>query len=199
MLSSKDHPSLVIGALQMVELLLSKLSSEYEPSFRREGVLHEIETLAARALTIKSKDKDKDKDQGDGVATPEPSEIPIPPPIALASGLTKKLHVVDPEDAYTLRARVIRFKYLSSDAQSDADATFANLRHLNDLLRQDNAPEEVYRGVIRELADLFSSPTNSISSFELLQSGLVDSLLDFATSKERLSKFLTCHYFPTLN
>lgn len=44
----------------MVELLLSKLASKYEPSFRWEGVLHEIETLASRTLTVKAKEKDKE-------------------------------------------------------------------------------------------------------------------------------------------
>ena len=49
-LSSRDHPSLVIGALQLVDLLLSRVPALYKPSFRREGVFHEIESLAAREL-----------------------------------------------------------------------------------------------------------------------------------------------------
>jgi E3 ubiquitin-protein ligase TRIP12 len=69
-LSSKDHPTLVIGALQLVELL-SKIPKEYRPAFRREGVFHEVELLADRTLTSSKKkkgsssDKDKDKDLSD--------------------------------------------------------------------------------------------------------------------------------------
>lgn len=84
-----------------------------------------------------------------------------------------------------LCARVIHFKYLSNDIQSGADLIFASLRRLNELLRQEDAPEDVYRGILRELANLFASPTSSVSSFELLQSGLVDGLMDFATPKQR--------------
>ena len=54
-LSSKDHLSLMIGGLQMVELLLSKASAEFKSSFRREGVLHEIEMLAERPLPPRHK------------------------------------------------------------------------------------------------------------------------------------------------
>ncbi len=40
--SSKDHPTLVIGVLQLVELLLSKIPEKCWPAFRREGVFHGV-------------------------------------------------------------------------------------------------------------------------------------------------------------
>ncbi|KZV79735.1 hypothetical protein EXIGLDRAFT_706482 [Exidia glandulosa HHB12029] len=49
-LSSRDRPALVIGALQIVEMLLMKAPGEYRPSFRREGVLHEIEVIVDQEL-----------------------------------------------------------------------------------------------------------------------------------------------------
>ena len=88
-----------------------------------------------------------------------------------------------------LCARVIHFKYLSNDIQSRADLVFASLRRLNKFLRQEDAPEDVYHGVLHELANLFASPTSSVSSFELLQSGLVDGLMDFAMPKQRKGKY----------
>jgi hypothetical protein len=39
--SSKDHPTLII-ALQLVDLLLTKILALYKPTFRCEGVFHEI-------------------------------------------------------------------------------------------------------------------------------------------------------------
>jgi len=39
-LSSRDHQTLLTGALQLMELLLMKLSVEYKSAFQREGVLH---------------------------------------------------------------------------------------------------------------------------------------------------------------
>ena len=60
----------MIGALQLVELLLAKGSGDYKASFRREGVLHEIEILGARPLPPKTKDKDQSK-ENEGTPVPD--------------------------------------------------------------------------------------------------------------------------------
>ncbi|KAI5117508.1 hypothetical protein M0805_003913 [Coniferiporia weirii] len=181
-LSAKDHPNLMVGGLQMVELLLCKAPADYKASFRREGVLHEIELLAARPLPPRTKEKDKVKEETkDSEVTP--SEIPEAPVTMAAPGI-RRAHLLDPEDAYTLRARVIRFKYLSTDVHSDGDATFVRLHDLVEVLKQKSATDGQLRETLRELANLFSSPHTTVSSFELLQSGLVDALLEFAMSKD---------------
>ncbi|THH11305.1 hypothetical protein EW145_g739 [Phellinidium pouzarii] len=183
-LSSKDHPNLMIGGLQMVELLLCKTSADYKASFRREGVLHEIEILAARPLSPRTKDKEKEKvkeEAKDPVSiTPEIPEAAVSRP---ASSSSRRAHLLDPEDAYTLRARVIRFRYLSSDGQAEGDAIFVRLRNLVEVLKRSDATDKQLRETLQELANLFSSPHTTVSSFELLQSGLVDALLEFITSK----------------
>jgi len=51
MLSSKDNPAFVLSALQLVELLATKLSDVYRVSFQREGVVFEIEALANTDLS----------------------------------------------------------------------------------------------------------------------------------------------------
>ncbi|KAF7308096.1 Ubiquitin-protein ligase [Mycena kentingensis (nom. inval.)] len=81
-LSSKDHPTLVIGALQLVDLLLGKVPSSYKLAFRREGVFHEIDTISTRALVaIKPKEKEKDAKDKEASESPAPSDTPdIPPP-----------------------------------------------------------------------------------------------------------------------
>ncbi|THH12821.1 hypothetical protein EW146_g7335 [Bondarzewia mesenterica] len=190
-LSSKDHPTLVIGALQLVELLLMKVPDEYRPVFRREGVFHEIETLAARPLTsARSKEKDKDKDTSDSSTAAEPT---FPPPMTIPAALAasmpgfKKLSSLslDPEDAVTLRSRVIRFKYLTGKENAEGDDVFSTLQRLVEKISNRNASEKELSIVLRDLAALFASAHSSVSSFELLQSGVIDALLQFATDKDR--------------
>lgn len=190
-LSSKDHPSLVIGALQLVDMLLTKVPTEYQPTFRREGVFHEVETLADRTLIAKPKDKEKDKDTSD-VPSPADSGILTMQASTLASSATmipgfKKLSSLslEPDDAITLRARVIRFKHLAGNEQIDGDRTFDTLSRLVDRISAQDASEQIYNDALRELADLFASAHTSVSSFELLQSGVVDGLLQFSTDPSR--------------
>lgn len=235
-LSSKDHPTLVIGALQLVELLLIKVPDEYRAAFRREGVFHEIETLASRnLLSSKSKEKEKDKEKqqdkdkdgsSDSTSAPAgsenqssahaasastpapaptlPTSVPIPISAALAASMPgfKKLTSLslDPEDAVTLRARVIRFKYLSGKENKDGDDVFSVLRKLVERIGEEGKDKDVVMGgtggaererekdvmgALKELAALFASANTAVSSFELLQSGVIDALLLFATDKER--------------
>ncbi|KAF8623233.1 hypothetical protein AX15_006467 [Amanita polypyramis BW_CC] len=185
-LSSKDHPSLVISALQLVDLLLGKLPQLYKPTFRREGVFHEIEILAARPLSQSSKAKEKDKDSSSapdsGNVTPAPVMFTAPTP-----GYRKLTSLsLEPEDAITLRARVIQFRYLKVEEEKEEDDAFGILRRLNERLSLSNATERELTEALRELADLFSFPHTSVSSFELMQSGVVDGLLKLSTEQGRL-------------
>lgn len=173
-----------------MELLLTKVPAEYKPTFRREGVFHEIETLAARNL-ITSKSKEKDKDAPDPAPPTEPAPAPstyIPTTASLvAIPGYKKLSslAIDPDDAITLRARVIKFKYLSAEEQDESDDVSATLRRLVTRIAGKSAPEKDLLPALVELASLFASPHTSVSSFELLQSGVVDGLLQFITDTER--------------
>ncbi|KAG6902593.1 hypothetical protein C0995_014600 [Termitomyces sp. Mi166 len=187
-LSSKDHPSLVIGALQLVDLLLTKVPASYKPSFRREGVFHEIEAIAARPVTSsKSKSKDKDKDISELPSAESGSASPAPPiSVSSISGLKKLSSLsLEPEDAITLRSRVIQFKHLSSDNSNDEDSAFATLRLIVDRILLQEATEKELFDALQKLAELFASPHTSVSSFELLQSGVVEGLLQFATDQTR--------------
>jgi E3 ubiquitin-protein ligase TRIP12 len=182
-LSSKDHPTLVLGALQLVEILLSKVPTEYAPAFRREGVFHEVEALASRTLAMKPKEDAKNEE-----STPEPMATPPPAAAAFATSTPgyKKLAslALEPEDAITLRARVIRLRHLSNDEKSE-QGLYNTLHQLVQRLSDKDGSEKLLTDALNELASLFSSPHSSLSSFELLQSGLVDSLLAFATDEDR--------------
>ena len=185
----------MIGALQMVELLLAKGGNDYKASFRREGVLHEIEALAARPLPPKTKEKEKEQPkEGEGAPPSEPPENGVPGAISSGSS-ARKPHLLDPEDAYTLRARVIKFKYLTGEVQGEGDATFASLRHLVETFSQKTTTEVELRSALKEMAELFASPRSTVSSFELLQSGLVDALLELASSTEGTGR---CHVVQLL-
>lgn len=176
-LSSKDHPSLVIGALQLVDLLLGKLPSFYKPTFHREGVSHEIEALAERSLiTAKAKEKETSEPTDDASANS---------PVAIPGYKKASSTTLDPEDAITLRARVIQFKYLSEKEGVDENGAFENLRLVVEKISAPNASDQEYSAALYELADLFASPHTSVSSFELLKSGVVDGLLQLATDETR--------------
>lgn len=201
-LSSKDHPSLVIAALQLVDLLMARVPQMYKPAFRREGVFYEIETIAERTLlSVKAREKEKEKEKEGGNdkdrererdkekdSTESESGI-IPIPVISASSIPgyKKLSSLslDPEDAITLRCRVIQFKYLAGDDDARDDVSFDFLRGLVDRISSKTASEQELVEALWELAGLFSSAHTSVSSFELLQGGVVDGLLAYATEEGR--------------
>jgi E3 ubiquitin-protein ligase TRIP12 len=169
-----------------------KAPEKYQPTFRREGVFHEVEALAIRNVA-KMKEKDKEKEPSE---SPSPGDTgSTPTPAVTSSAVTipgfKKLTSLslDPEDAITLRARVIRFKHLANGDQEVGDNAFDNLRRLVVRLAASDANEKAIGSALRELADLFASPHTSVSSFELLRSGLVDGLLHFATDHDREGTF----------
>jgi len=140
--------------------------------------------LADQKLTSKPKEEPSTTEGSSG-----PEGLPPPPAVILPHPRRSASHNIDPQDAITLRARVIRFKYLSGTVELE-DAVFAQLRSLVAKISDVEASEDILRSGLREIAALFSSPNTSVSSFELLQSGLVDGLLEFATVKERNGKCL---------
>lgn len=169
-MSSRDHQTLVIAALQLVEVLLHKLPTAYQSALRREGVLHEIETLAAKEVTPKVKTEPS--------TTPGPDDVALLPPVKRMSSSQ-----TDPQDLIILRARVIRFKYLG--AEGSVDSAFETLRSVVKTLADPDAQEDAIKASLQQISTLFASPDASISSFELLKSGLVEELLDFATAEKR--------------
>jgi E3 ubiquitin-protein ligase TRIP12 len=94
--------------------------------------------------------------------------------------------LLEPEDTITLRARVTQFKHLSNGSDIEEDNAFEALRLLVSRISASNATEKELSGALRELAELFASPHTSVSNFELLQSGVVDGLLQFATEQDRI-------------
>jgi E3 ubiquitin-protein ligase TRIP12 len=142
-----------------------------------------VEALASRTLVTKSKEDAKNDE-----STPEPTATPPPASAAFATSTPgyKKLAslALEPEDAITLRARVIRLRHLSKDEKAE-HGLYNTLHQLVQRLSDKDGSEKSLSEALKELAALFSSPHSSLSSFELLQSGLVDSLLAFTTDEDR--------------
>ncbi|GAA99052.1 uncharacterized protein L969DRAFT_67603 [Mixia osmundae IAM 14324] len=212
-LSTRDQISLVMNALQMVEILLLKLQDTYQYHFRREGVMHEImriskepllsplhgekgpgelavpPTAASQAHKLLSKMDDsqadflrppnKDRSGGLGRALKQSAGD--------SGQTTPKLlpHEELARDAITLRARhlIERFGEVSGDSVDKADSKLQAIRDLVERLDMASAEEgpERAKHVLDAITSLFSESSGSISSFELLESGLIDGLLRFAS------------------
>ncbi|KAH7093864.1 hypothetical protein BKA62DRAFT_55845 [Auriculariales sp. MPI-PUGE-AT-0066] len=186
-LSSSDRPQLAIGALQLVELLLSKAAPTFRSGFRREGVLHEVELVAERELTTAK------------VVAPPPPPTPLPLPVdssstpvpvpAPAEATQEKEKSAsskppsDPQDALVVRARIVKFKYLAPDAD-DADDVLPRLRLLGETLKNPAILVHEAEDMLKIVANAFTGGPQgaALSSFEFVQSGLVDGLLEWATA-----------------
>ncbi|KAF8261592.1 hypothetical protein EI94DRAFT_1789382, partial [Lactarius quietus] len=93
------------------------------------------------------------------------------------------LRSLDPKDAVTLRVHVIRFQYLRGKGSTDADNVFGMLHHLVEQISDTSSSKKEVRNALKELAMLLTSAHTPVWSLELLQSGVIDGLLQFATDK----------------
>jgi E3 ubiquitin-protein ligase TRIP12 len=233
-LASRDQSTLVVSALQLVELLLSKLPVTYQYVFRKEGVMHEVERLAEaplvsprtkKSISGRAVDEVQRKEQQ---AAQEPDAggaadlgTSIHGTASAPSGITRALQqhksgvviqstpAVDggrqsstgkteltpaeaiARDSITLRARHVRTALASASTESiqRADADLEAITELAKTLSQvledvaASASEAEAKAalLLKQVADLFSSEQNAASSFEMLESGLVDTILRFAT------------------
>lgn len=194
-LSSSDHYTLIIGALQLVELLLNNASNAYRPSFRREGVLHTVEKIADRKLTSnKAKDKEQEKAR-EQEAQPTPSAEPgaernatpslvVAAPAPAPSSKRSSSTPVDPQDLIILRARVVKFKHLIAQAEAEEDSVMEDLRTLASAVMDHDASETTLKRSAEGIALVLSGSANDISSFELNQSGLISALLSLMTKED---------------
>lgn len=204
LLSADDHTTLTINALQLAELLLIKLPDAYQYHFRREGVLHEIERIAAAELVSQPKSKRTSPSR-------TPRDSATPPVRDGASSLTRALqmHVADAtaggsktltpfeaqtRDSITLRARHLRETYGALDAEPAVraklalDGVVSLVNELSELVSADQtaSADQIAakaQDTLRKVVALFGNESETLSSFELLESGLVEGLLKFAADE----------------
>ncbi|TXT15889.1 hypothetical protein VHUM_00392 [Vanrija humicola] len=206
-ISSKDNPAFVQHALQLVELLATKLPHVFLTTFQREGVVFEIESLAELQLSSE-KEKEKEKEKVKEEVNDEPSsstkpaaESPSTPkagssttqadlPNILAAlvhetsnhGTPSRSSTTDPNDANVTRARIIGAKKIfavDGDEQNEAAVVLESLARQVARLRVAEATEAELRESLRGIAAQFCNVGQALSSYELLKSGLVDGLLEF--------------------
>lgn len=212
-LGSPDQATLVTNALQLVELLLVKMPDAYQYFFRREGVMHEIERIAADPILYVSKSKRSSPTRTPGTSDATPVAGPsglaqalqhasmdgvAAPPAAPKPTLTSA--EMQAKDAITLRARHLRDEYASADSEPAIKARTA-MDHIQGLVKQlEEVPkagkvghkeEEAIVVLAKEVAALFSDERNPLSSFELLETGLVEGLLRFATEQGEGREFIS--------
>lgn len=91
-ISSKDNPTFVLHALQLVELLAGKLPDVYLTSFHREGVVFEIESLAEADLSTKIKEEERAREEAkakeeEAAKDANPEDSPSTPRAATSQAL----------------------------------------------------------------------------------------------------------------
>ena len=156
-LSSRDHSSLVLGGLQIVEILTTKLPDVYKALLRREGVMWEIEDIASRDPSTSAAKKVKNEAQlslpggasatissttsTSTAATPARTSSAAAMP-ALAAGIARSVAAssskssgapptpAEMEDANIWRARVLGDRYAQEEASSSSDGAKERIRSL---------------------------------------------------------------------
>lgn len=226
--SSRDQLALVIEALQMTELLLTKVPDTYQYFFRREGVMFEIEKMADEPLVNQYKSRKSSRigtPSGSNASTPNvpgsatpaddggdaadlgtrtaPSASAIIAAVGSTTASSRPNNMSSSEallrDSVTLRARHLK-KMLtesgSAEGSNKADSELNKIRALVQVLDDVSAMELGQEGVSLENAEKeasdalvtlagYFSGKDTMSSFEMQESGMIEGLLRFATHGKR--------------
>jgi E3 ubiquitin-protein ligase TRIP12 len=188
MLAVRDQSPLVTSALQLVDLLLSKMPEAYQYLFRREGATHEIERLASAPILYVSSKSKKSSPSRTPTTGAAPSGIAKALQQHAAGDAEKKIASVEAQtmDMVTYRARYLRdlFANNKSEAAVNARAALDKIENLvsrlKDAVASDLQEEEVV-SLLKDFSALFADAKNPLSSFELRETGMVEGLLKFST------------------
>ncbi|KAK0555174.1 Ubiquitin fusion degradation protein 4 [Tilletia horrida] len=223
-LSSREHASLVLCALQMVELLFVKLPDVYQTVLRREGVMFEVDDIAQKEPTGKGKAPEKVSDKP-GTVKSEPIAVALPGAPSSSIGSTSlrlghpasgslsesardslivheplmagrstyntmiNMAATEADDANIWRARILRERFSADASGSDggkkASQALDDIKKLVKVLSdKENQDVDGIQKVLEDVAALFGKREEPISSFELLKSGLIESLYMFSTGDD---------------
>jgi E3 ubiquitin-protein ligase TRIP12 len=177
--SSGDNPTFVLCALQLIECLIVKLPQVYHASFHREGVVYEVEQLAAQEPQPKPPAVKVEPVEAASTAEEDAKPVIVMEPVKLKVPPTP----ADLHDANIHRARMLGAKrtFETEDGGDEAAVAMQRLEQLVAALVDEDADEAQHRETLRTIATLFQDADKALSSFELLKSGLVDGLLTFVT------------------
>eukprot|EP00698_Gefionella_okellyi_P017273 TRINITY_DN5031_c0_g1_i1.p1 TRINITY_DN5031_c0_g1~~TRINITY_DN5031_c0_g1_i1.p1 ORF type:complete len:1695 (-),score=309.88 TRINITY_DN5031_c0_g1_i1:43-5127(-) len=156
LLPSKD-PAIVMMALQLCEALVAKLPAIFLLTFRREGVIAEIEKLCSGGQALSS---------------------PVTSPVVAVRSLVSPS--TELRAALTIRARAFRDLFLQfTESEMDTSDT-PLLRELQAVVEALNVPAERDRA-LSSLARVLLHE-DGISTHEFISSGIVDALVRFISS-----------------
>ncbi|KAI7940474.1 hypothetical protein MJO28_014126 [Puccinia striiformis f. sp. tritici] len=198
-LANRDQNSLVMYALQMVDLLLAKLPDDYDFIFRREGVMHEVNRLAESTPTgssIKTRisnvpvggsRSESHISAASNLLDEELLQVPSSlgrhsSSIHAFSSASTSSSSTSTKDQLIYRARHLKAKCVMAETTASirAQEILDNIRDVVNALGTVQTNEEA-KLALAKLAALFSRENDPVTSFELLESGLVEGLLRFAT------------------
>lgn len=187
-LSQQDNPTLVLAAIQAAELLLRRLPEIYRYHFHREGVIAEISKLAAKKEPEpESKSKDyvqasEENDDKNSEASHGSEDHLTSSPVSSRSSSSSRHLPINPTAALNpwIVARAARFmethdKDESGTIKHKAGDILEDLKVLAEDLRTTGDYYRVFPRLVKHFAS--SNSLTSISSFELLNSNIVDALL----------------------
>ncbi|KAF8422650.1 hypothetical protein EV426DRAFT_161329 [Tirmania nivea] len=187
-LSQQDNPTLVLAAIQASELLLRRLPDIYRYHFHREGVISEISKLATKKESESEKSHAineqaaEDNDDRNSEASHGSEDHLTSSPVSSRSSSSSRHLPINPTTAMNAWIAARAAKFMESHDKDES----GNIKHkagdiLEDLkaLAEDMRSTDDYYGVFDRLVKHFESNNSltSISSFELLNSNIVDALL----------------------
>ncbi|KAL0088270.1 hypothetical protein F4703DRAFT_1734681 [Phycomyces blakesleeanus] len=205
-LAQQEHPTLVMDSLFMAEILIKKLPGVYRSLFEREGVLHEIETLGTKPFSdteLQHDTKSIEESLSDSTNAKENTVSNI---AEASSTLKDDTHTKEndtiSESATTEDAADFRSAGSPSPGPRDEDlgqaetlfgsnyekdrASLLSARRRLSLcdirkLAQDlvGPSTDNYESAIKHLLYYLQESNMGISSFELTNSGLLDSLVSY--------------------
>eukprot|EP00735_Rhodelphis_limneticus_P000374 TRINITY_DN1060_c0_g1::TRINITY_DN1060_c0_g1_i1::g.30034::m.30034 TRINITY_DN1060_c0_g1::TRINITY_DN1060_c0_g1_i1::g.30034 ORF type:complete len:1894 (+),score=487.47,sp/Q6WWW4/UPL3_ARATH/36.71/3e-119,sp/Q6WWW4/UPL3_ARATH/32.33/2e-102,HECT/PF00632.20/1.8e-75,HEAT_2/PF13646.1/4.1e+02,HEAT_2/PF13646.1/0.12,HEAT_2/PF13646.1/6.4,HEAT_2/PF13646.1/1.9e+03,Neurochondrin/PF05536.6/1.9e+03,Neurochondrin/PF05536.6/4.9e-06,Arm/PF00514.18/1.2e+02,Arm/PF00514.18/22,Arm/PF00514.18/1.1e+03,Arm/PF00514.18/8.5e+02, len=156
LLTSKDW-AVVLATVQMVDELLDKLPDIFSVHFQREGVMHELERISNLSLSSSPR--------------ASPASTPTRPGGASSPMTPSRANELKQTAIQTAKSCLSKFKVPSAGAPQ----TLVKLQTL-----AQNMSKE---GSMQQLAELLKDE-DGISSFEFLNSGLIQALVDHLTFQQ---------------
>jgi E3 ubiquitin-protein ligase TRIP12 len=191
MLSQQDHPMLTLAALRLSELLARKLPDVYRMHFQREGIIAEVTKLASEtasstangtipaSMEAQNLDTSEDDSEEDREESEDDMESPFAPQQTFVAGAPAPIEVIR-------KAAKTFLKYYHETGTSEDKAEETALRKLQSLgKRISSTTDDATRmKLFKDLARYFEGDLKSITTFELLESKVLNVLLDTLSNGE---------------
>lgn len=184
-LSQQDHTTLVMFAIHAAELLLHRLPEVYRYHFYREGVFAEIQKIAAKSESSSANQAEGEDDKSDDSENED--RLGSSPVSSRSSSSSRDFALVDLVHDLDLSIVHMAKKFIEyherdgvTSMKHKAQEIMDSLTKLAQGLKIEQHPAKLFE----QLAGFFDSNDSlkSISSFELLSSGIVEAFLSVLES-----------------